>query len=1341
VEIRSTKDHFERETEETERLIRPSPKVKPPRKDLRRERIEVDDEPEKHDKDAAAASIVARVLGRAFTRWAEESPKVKVRHRETGQTREVTKDFLQSENGRDYEPVKEGEEDAGGAPEEPKVEKPGEPGAKKPESGEPKHEKRKKEEQKLQALHGLKDAIDDDLALQSFTKSLIDPKSELRGWGNEIPLDRMPKALIDTEKNPAFKPFKTMGDLRQAINATKQLDKVEEKLKARWKEEDEAEPKNEKPEPAKGEGKPAEAPKGEGPTGGPPLEPTKEGELAESGKQLREMAKNDPAVGTFIHQFDSADPASFARLRQKMSPGEEIAKHLRGIFPKNVKTVGDFMNALKLSEPKAEPKKEEGKPPAAEAKPARPPVPRPTPKAPPQAAPGQAPAGQAPGAKPGAPPAAKPPVPRPTPKTQPMPTQPMPAAKEQPAPAGKPSEEQLAEGLKTIAEPPPEEKPKGKKKDEKSERPKVKPSEEEAATAEFIKGQKHKTPEFQDWADEDSSTVRDDSGEMLYPDEKKKKHVPFESLPPRAQADWVERFQRSKAINENLKGLREKAVTNPELSRTLKDLANPHSDLRERLKEQGGRLEYQSIKKSIPELRDADLPPGVKTVGDLLAAAAEMHHLPPQPSRREVTPEEQDKAKRQIIETMPADVAERLLESDPPLHPDDVRDLVETHSMAMGEKSGDSLIKAVEGHYETDPEKVRPPAKGLNRYGEEVPFEKLSEGEKADAMQKHRMFVLGMSLAAREKQVDKLRKKTNAPDELLGHIADFMLRKHPNETPEDRDARATTMAKHVFKDAVERGLMEDDADKYARWQRKREMLIEQHTQEARDRGEEYDESEDKALPKRPAPKEISEKQIGKLLDQLKDDPAAQRLAVGYAQANDYLRAQKEFLSHDSPSAISEHESPGAIVKGLKRIDEFFDKADKRYPKEMRGQIPAKQNFRNRVLDKIRTLAPEKYPFVNSYIKEKEYDEYEDKLKKWGDDYDKAVKKHKDRVSDPYRQGEGVPADLPQPPPRPAGYGQARGEPGDVKDARKQLYDRLKDQDSALKTASTLARVVARVSGVSTCKPHWAMGDSLSIRVAERAKAAVYWGVEPYPKDKAVNTPYVPWTQVHQRDLGEKDFDSLVKAAREWLKTPVLSTAMNGIYRETQVRAALELAIRDHENGRYSVGLQPPIYNMLLARLTGESDPYALLPDRSNIKGPITVDTGAKMASESLYHSTAGEGHPMKPSAIIRQFASKYASSNPVVAYDLVDLSMKVAEQEQQEESQGQQQKQAQLPPEFLEHQKGKKEDGEKKDEQGQGQQKDASYTQLRSAVIKMAAANPHLREAYRPLLETIKKLG
>ena len=1288
-EIRATKDHFERETEETERLVRPSPKVKPPRRDLRRERIEVDDEPEKHDKEAGA-----RVLGR-WLRQADESPKVLVRHRETGQTREVTKEFLQSEHGRAYEPVREGEGDESDQKDLAKPEGPGSGEPKPPaKEEEPKHEdKRKRDEKRLQALHALNDDIEGDLAFESLTKSILDPKSVLSGYTNDTPLSRMPKQIIDPEAHPAFKEFETMGDLRQALHALKHLDKVEAKLRERWKSEDaksppkeeEAKPEPPKAEEPKAEEKPSEKPtEAEGPTGGPPLDPAKESDLATSGSQIREMAKSDPAIATFVKQLDSADPASFIKLRQKMNPGEEIAAYLRGAFPKNVKTIGDFMNALKLSEPKAEEEAPKEETPAAKGE-------------------------EKPGEETKAPEAA-------------------PEKPAEKAPEPDRMDRLLAVIEKLVDKPKAEKKEKPKSDKAKDEHPKVKPSEDEEAVASFIRSNKHKEPDFQDWADEDSSTIRDDSGEMLFPDEKRKKHVPFDKLPPRAQADWVDRFQRSKSLNENIKGLREKSITDSNLARTLKDLANPKSELRQRLKESGGRLEYQSIKKSIPELRDADLPPGVKTVGDLLSAAAEMHRLPPQPSRRETTPEEEDKAKRQIIENLPADAAERLLEMEPPLHPDDVRELVEAHSMAMGEKNDKELLKAIEGHYETDPEKVRPPAKGVNRHGEEVPFEKLSEGEKADAMQKHRMFVLGMSLAAREKQVQILKKKTNAPDELLGHIADFSLSKHPHETPEDREARAEVAAKHVFKDAIQRGLMEEDADRYARWQQKRNQLIEQHQAEAKNRGEEYDESEDKALPRRPAPKEITEKQVKKLLDQLKDDPASQRIAVGYAQANDYLRAQREYLSPDSPQAISEHQSPKEIVKGLKKIDQFFADADKRYPESMRGAIPAKEHFRNRILEKVRNLSPEKYPFVNAYVKEQEYDEYEQKLKTWGKEYDKAVAKHKKTVGHPYREGEPPPIDLPEPPRRPTGYGQSRSDPTDIKDHRRHLYDRLKDQGEALKTASTLTRVVARARGDSTCKRHWAMGDP-------RSKAAVYWGVEPYPKDKAVNTPYVPWTQAHQRDLSERDFSALLKSAREWLKAPVLSTAVDGIYRDTQLRAALDLAIRDHEGGRYSVGLQPPIYNELLARLGGAPEGETLLTDRSNISGPITVQT----ASGSLYARRTGEGHPMKASTLVRKFAAKYASTNPTVAYDLIDLSTKIAEQEGQEEQQSQQ-KQAQLPPEFLEHQKGKKED-DKDQGQGQGQQKEASYTQLRSAVIKMAAANPHLLAAYRPLLETIKKLG
>lgn len=120
----------------------------------------------------------------------------------------------------------------------------------------------------------------------------------------------------------------------------------------------------------------------------------------------------------------------------------------------------------------------------------------------------------------------------------------------------------------------------------------------------------------------------------------------------------------------------------------------------------------------------------------------------------------------------------------------------------------------------------------------------------------------------------------------------------------------------------------------------------------------------------------------------------------------------------------------------------------------------------------------------------------------------------------------------------------------------------------------------------------------------------------------------------------------------------------------------------------------------------------------------------------------------KSAALIHRVAAKYAASNPQVAYDLIELAGKVAQDEGQQEPAQQDQKQGgQVPPQFLEHMKKKEEGGgEKKEDQGQGQgqQKDASaarYTGLRTAVIRLAAANPNLRAAYLPLLETIKRLG
>jgi hypothetical protein len=1282
MQFRGTKDHYERETDEAERLVRPAPKVKPPRHDRRRETVQPDSDPDlkSDDKDLSmnykniGGSTNVRVLARWQDRQAEETPKIRVKHKDTGQVRDVTKEFLQSEAGGAYEPVDDKEETPKSEPQEqdaPSAEsKPYEKGKTKPTQED--------EAKQLESYRALQNAIDDDLDLQAFSKSVFDEKKP-GGIGqlpNDFKLDKL-KGL--TDKFPALKQYKTLGEVRKALNNTKHLKRLEQHFQDKWKAPG-AEPKEEAPQTAEKPDEKPEAHKSEqAPAGGPTLDPEKQKALTESGKQIREFAKEDPVFATVLHQLDAANPASLLKLREKIDPNEDVSALLQGAkhrLPENVKTVGDLMNALKSSEPTKEETPE---------------------KAPEQK---EAPA------------TAKP---------------------EEKKPEGTDATtEKLLKALEALGLK--QKEPKHEGLDEASK----------SATHKFVQEKKHEDPAFKEWVDRDSSTVQDDDGTMLFPSDKLGEHVPFEKLSPEEQHSWVRRYEKGQRVDGNVKALKEQAAKDPHLARALQDLSNPDSDLARDVQELGDKGKLFNLKKSIPALRDLELPKGIRTVGDLIEAAEDMHPpLPPMPARRHVTPRDEDQAQQRIIEHFPVDVAEKFLDMDPPLHPDDVRDLVENYAAAKLEGNDEELFKAVEGNYETDPERVRPPLKGMNRHGDTMPFEDLGPGEQAEALQKHRMTVVAMSLAAREKQVQKLQKKTGAPAELLGAVADFSLSKQPNESDEEREERAKGAAKKLFGDAVKRGMMESDVDRYQRWQAQRNELVQQHQQEAEARGEEYNPDEDKDLPQRPPTQEISEKQLNKLFSQLGDDTSSKYLVAGYAQAGDYLRAREEFLDPDSPKAISEHESPEKIVKSINHMGEFFSDAAKKYPPEMRGLIPGKEDLRDKVLNRLRTLAPEKFPFVRGHVQEQIFDDYEDALKKWHKDYEKASKRHEKKIKKtPYRDGPGEAFDMPEPPARPDGYLQSRGSAKDRKNQRSQLLKNFRESvgtpdeelAQAEKTASLLQRVAAHNHKDSTCNPSWAMGVPLSVRVAERAKKSVYWGVEPYPKGHEGFAPYVPWTQVHQRDLGEKDFSSILKAAREWLKQPVLSSAVDGIYRDTQLRAALDLALRDHENGKYSVGLQPPLYNMLLARLGGAPQGETLLTDRSNIKGPITVALG------SVYDST-GEGHSMKASAHIRQVAVRYAATNSAVAYDLLDLATKVAEQEQeqeQEQAPAQEQKQGgQVPPQFLEHMKEKKD--EKKDD-GQGQQKEA-YTQLRAAVIKSAHTNPHLRDAYRPILELIKALG
>jgi hypothetical protein len=298
------------------------------------------------------------------------------------------------------------------------------------------------------------------------------------------------------------------------------------------------------------------------------------------------------------------------------------------------------------------------------------------------------------------------------------------------------------------------------------------------------------------------------------------------------------------------------------------------------------------------------------------------------------------------------------------------------------------------------------------------------------------------------------------------------------------------------------------------------------------------------------------------------------------------------------------------------------------------------------------------------------------------------------------------------------------EPGKSKNPGKSMWEKFM---SRMKSAS--GRVAVRwqlrhagmpgvvlyrwgASKYSSYPSGWTMGNPSDKGVAaSQGRQAVYWGVAPYPKGNEGFAPYPDWQQAHARDLGDADYNGILTAAREWMKTPVLATAVDGIVRDTQLRAALDLALRVHNEGKYAVGLHPTVYNDLLGRLGGVSGESGSL---------LTI---REAASKSTYGVAPGEVRTMKPSAQLTAIAARLAATNPEVAFDLVELSTKLA---------------GEVPPQFLEHMKGKDDKKDDKKDDEEGQKKEASYQNLRALVIRTAAQHPEAREAFLPVLQALK---
>jgi len=405
-------------------------------------------------------------------------------------------------------------------------------------------------------------------------------------------------------------------------------------------------------------------------------------------------------------------------------------------------------------------------------------------------------------------------------------------------------------------------------------------------------------------------------------------------------------------------------------------------------------------------------------------------------------------------------------------------------------------------------------------------------------------------------------------------------------------------------------------------------------------------------------------------------PEAKKIAQAYFQAADYHKAKKDFLGKDEDQ-ISEYSSPSSIMKTMKKAGDFFKEQSKAYGGK-EGDHRAASAFRLRVLDRLRALDPDKYKEVRTLIakdEKVEYDKqksaYDKQLAEW-----KAKKKAWEAKQPPYR-GSPFQEEKPVPPPEPAFYHLAE----DPKAAQRKAESTFEEVLQRTKTAS---RVASRF--VFTYSGRLAMGS-------ESGRTGVYHGIDPmenYPR------AYPGWQQAHQRDLGEDDFKAILASAKDWLKTSVLSVAIEGITRDQQLRAALDLAIHA---SKYSRQIQQTVYNRLLARLAGKPEPglgQTLLTIRE--------------ANSSF--APAKKGTTMKPSKELRKLAAKAAETDPKLAFEMIELADAMEQQAP---------KTASAP--------------------AAAPAADQRYSQLKALVIRTAALDAGAKKTLMPVLQAIKTLG
>lgn len=499
----------------------------------------------------------------------------------------------------------------------------------------------------------------------------------------------------------------------------------------------------------------------------------------------------------------------------------------------------------------------------------------------------------------------------------------------------------------------------------------------------------------------------------------------------------------------------------------------------------------------------------------------------PEPKRREASREEYAKASLALVDNLPPKLAAQLMVKR--VHPDDVQDLISNYKAAQARKIGDTskFVQKVSSIYQTDPDRVTPPATGLNAAGKKVAFESLSPEERAAAYRKHQMQVLAVSLAAQAQLSEKL--GSLVPKSVAVTLSDTLLTKGGKDSEK--------LAQQVYDTVV------------------------------------------KSKDVHP----MTPKQGRRLLELVESNPEAKKQAQSFLEANDYNLVKKELLESGK---VTEDSPTHVIVDGLRTAREQLNSRAKTYGLDSHQGA---DRFQRKVLEQLKNLDENKYAEVRQtfdLIERRDYEKaskaYEKAKKKYdstkkqrASQYQKALRKwHSMPVSD--RGDEPPPPEPPpKPPTPPLGLSNTKTDK-ELQDEGRSLWKDLFGSSSTKMASSVVYRHL-----ISS----YLKGMAMSTESRKNLKVGLYLGIDPainYPEG-----PYRGWQQAHQRDLGESDYDLILGSAQEWLGSPVLSLGVEGMVPDQRYRHALDLAI---QSSPYNRAIDIPTYNTLLARLQKVDEP-------------------------------------------------------------------------------------------------------------------------------------------------------